>query len=127
MAEVYVDNDLSAYSGKLRPAYERLLADLLAGLRDAVLVVDQDRLTRHPAELEGFIDLADRHGIALANVSGDVDLGTSDGRFRARIMGAVARQESERSPSGCVANATGPPKKVSPTEDGARSATTPTA
>jgi hypothetical protein len=32
----------------------------------------------------------------LANVSGDTDLSTSDGRFKARIMGAVARQESER-------------------------------
>src|SRR5262249_46334926 len=30
------------------------------------------------------------------NVSGDTDLSTSDGRFKARIMGAVARQESEK-------------------------------
>jgi len=94
--EVYVDSDRSAYTGKSRPAYQRLLADLQAGLRDAVLVVDQDRLTRHPAELERFIDLADHHGVALANVSGEVDLSTSDGRFRARLMGAVARQESEK-------------------------------
>src|SRR5204863_2589893 len=41
-------------------------------------------------------ELADRCGIALANVSGDTDLSSSDGRFKARIMGAVARQESER-------------------------------
>lgn len=31
VAEVYVDSDLSAYSGKARPAYERMLADLEAG------------------------------------------------------------------------------------------------
>lgn len=96
VAEVYTDNDISAYGGKRRPAYERMLADLEAGRRDGVLVVDTDRLTRTPAELEGFIDVADRRGVALANVSGDVDLVTSDGRFRARIMGAVARQESEK-------------------------------
>ncbi|HVM20937.1 MAG TPA: recombinase family protein [Egibacteraceae bacterium] len=96
VAEVYVDNDRSAYSRKRRPAYERMLADLEAGVRDAVICVDQDRLTRHLMELEDFIAFADRHSIPLANVSGDVDLSTSDGRFRARIMGAVARQESEK-------------------------------
>src|SRR5439155_18051912 len=85
-----------AFSGKRRAAYERLLGDIEAGARDAVICVDLDRLTRRPAELEAFMELADRHGIALANVSGDTDLSTSDGRFKARILGAVARQESEK-------------------------------
>ncbi len=31
VGEVYCDNDRSAYNGKLRPAYERMLADLEAG------------------------------------------------------------------------------------------------
>jgi DNA invertase Pin-like site-specific DNA recombinase len=38
VAEEYVDNDVSAYSGKRRPAYQRMLADLVAGERDAVIV-----------------------------------------------------------------------------------------
>ncbi len=46
VSEIYVDNDKSAYSGKPRPAYERMLADLEAGRRDAVICVDLDRLTR---------------------------------------------------------------------------------
>jgi DNA invertase Pin-like site-specific DNA recombinase len=96
VAEVYVDRDLSAYTGKRRPGYERMLDDLKNHRRDGVIVVDQDRLTRTPRELESFIDLADSEGIALASVSGEVDLSTSDGRFRARIMGTVARQESEK-------------------------------
>ncbi len=96
VSEIYVDNDKSAYSGKPRPAYERMLVDLEAGRRDAVICVDIDRLTRRPVELERFMDLADQRGVALANVSGDTDLSSSDGRFRARIMGAVARQESEK-------------------------------
>ena len=93
---VYVDNDISAYSGAPRPQYEKMLADLAAGTIDGVLTVDQDRLTRQPSELENFIILADRLDVALANVSGDIDLGTSDGRFRSRILGAVSRQESEK-------------------------------
>ncbi|NQV06171.1 recombinase family protein [bacterium] len=96
VAEVYVDGSVSAYSGKPRPHFERMLADLEAGHRDGVVVVDTDRLTRRMSELETFVDLADRHGVALATVSGETDLSTTDGRFYARIMGVVARQESEK-------------------------------
>jgi len=38
IAGEYVDNDLSAWTGKRRPEYERLLADLSDGLIDAVVV-----------------------------------------------------------------------------------------
>jgi site-specific DNA recombinase len=96
VADVYRDNDRSAHNGKPRPAYERMLADIERGVIDAVICVDQDRLVRRPIELEHFIDLADRRGVALANVSGDTDLSTSDGRLSARIRGVVARQEGEK-------------------------------
>lgn len=96
VVETFADNDISAYAGAPRPQYRAMLEAIRAGDVDAVLCVDLDRLTRQPAELETFIALADEFGVALANVSGDVDLSTSDGRFRARIMGAVARQESEK-------------------------------
>lgn len=96
VADVYVDNDVSAYSGKKRPAYQAMCADIAAGKIDAVIVVDQDRLVRRTAELEGFIDLANAHGVALANVTGDLDLSTSDGRLTARIRGTVAQHESEK-------------------------------
>ncbi len=96
VAEVYEDNDTSATSIKPRPRYRQMLADLDAGLVDAVVVWDLDRLTRRPIEVEEFIDLADRRGIALASVGGDVDLSTDNGRLFARIKGAVARSEVER-------------------------------
>lgn len=96
VGEVFADNSISASSGKRRPAYERMLQALRDGTHDALLCVDVDRLTRRPVELEELIDLAERHGVALANVSGDLDLATPDGRLKARIMGAVARQEIER-------------------------------
>jgi len=50
----YVDDDVSAWSGKPRPEYERLLTDLEAGSIHGVLVWHVDRLTRHPRELEAF-------------------------------------------------------------------------
>lgn len=93
---VYEDNDVSASTGDPRPRYEAMLADLESGRLDAVIVWDLDRLTRRPIEIEHFIDLADRRGVALASVGGDVDLSTDNGRLFARIKGAVARSEVER-------------------------------
>jgi len=92
----YIDNDVSAHDGRRRPAYERMLADVEGGHIAAVVVWDLDRLHRRPVELEHFIELADRHGLALATVSGDTDLGTDSGRLFARVKGAVARSEGER-------------------------------
>src|SRR5215213_5080559 len=92
----YIDNDVSAYTGKRRPSYERMLADIEAGKLGAVVVWDLDRLHRRPVELEHFIELADRHRLALATVSGDTDLATDSGRLFARVKGAVARSEGER-------------------------------
>lgn len=95
VAEVYVDDDVSAYSGKPRPAYRRLLVDLASGSRDAVLVYDLDRLHRQPRELEEFFGVCDQAAVRdLASVAGDVNLSTDEGRFHARIMGAVAAKES---------------------------------
>jgi DNA invertase Pin-like site-specific DNA recombinase len=91
----YADNDCSASNGD-RPRYQEMLDDIRAGLIDAVVVAQLDRLHRRPIELEEFIALADQHHLALECASGgDVDLAT-DGRFMARIMGAVARKEMER-------------------------------
>jgi len=95
VVETYIDNDVSASNGKQRPAYMRMLADVEAGKVDAVVVWALDRLHRRPVELERFIDLADRHRLALGSVGGDVDLSTSAGRLHARIMGSVARHETE--------------------------------
>jgi DNA invertase Pin-like site-specific DNA recombinase len=91
----YVDNDKSATKGR-RPAYEKMLDDIRAGLVGAVVVWDLDRLHRRPMELEYFIDLADDKHLALASVGGDADLSTDNGRLFARIKGAVARAEIER-------------------------------
>src|SRR3954453_7056807 len=48
VGEEYVDNDFSAYSGKPRPGYLRMLGDVASGARDGVLVYHLDRLTRRP-------------------------------------------------------------------------------
>jgi DNA invertase Pin-like site-specific DNA recombinase len=95
VGEVYIDNDVSAYSGKLRPEYRRMLDDIKQGRRDGVIVYDLDRLHRRPKELEEFFETTNAAGVyQLASVAGDVDLAKPDGQFHARIMGAVAAKES---------------------------------
>lgn len=96
VAEVYVDNDVSAFSGKHRKDYRRMLADLDEGIATVVIAWHTDRLHRSPTELEEYINLSDRRGIATHTVqAGTIDLATPSGRMTARILGAVARQESE--------------------------------
>lgn len=91
----YEDNDTSASTG-VRPAYQRMLGDIESGSIKAVVSWDLDRLHRRPIELEHFMELADQKRLALATVTGDVDLSTDNGRLFARIKGAVARAEVER-------------------------------
>ncbi|HEV8652304.1 MAG TPA: recombinase family protein, partial [Actinomycetes bacterium] len=92
---VYEDNDLSAYSGKRRPGYEQLLADAKAGRIKVIVAWHADRLTRQPTENEALIALAERYGIQLATVTGEHDLATPSGRLHFRMLGSIARYESE--------------------------------
>jgi site-specific DNA recombinase len=95
VAEVYEDNDLSAYSGKRRPAYQRLLSDLADGTRDAVIVYHVDRLTRRPIELEHFVAALDTARVRNVRfVVGDSDIMTGDGLMVVRMLAAMAANES---------------------------------
>lgn len=94
---VHTDNDVSAYSGKPRPGYRALCAEMAAERVDVVVAWADDRLHRHPRELEDWIDLVEAHRVEVATVtSGTYDLTTPEGRAMARVVGAMARQESER-------------------------------
>jgi site-specific DNA recombinase len=96
VAGVFVDNDLSAYSGKPRPGYLTLLDALRAGTADAVVVWHTDRLHRSPRELEEYIAMCEPRGVPTQTVkAGPLDLATPAGRMVARQLGAVARYEVE--------------------------------
>lgn len=90
------DNDVSASSGKHRPAFAQLLALIDDHAIDVVICWHVDRLTRRLADLEDVIDRCQASGVRLATVSGDLDLGTDAGRLVGRILASVARGEVER-------------------------------
>jgi DNA invertase Pin-like site-specific DNA recombinase len=96
---LYEDNDVSAYSGRPRPEYQRLCDDIKAGAVNALVVWHADRLHRNPRELEDFIDLCETAGdIEIRTVTaGDIDLTTPNGRMVARLFGVMARGESDKS------------------------------
>jgi site-specific DNA recombinase len=97
VAAVFVDDDVSAFSGKFRPEYRRLLADIRDGKVDAVIAWHPDRLYRRMVDLEELIAIIERTDVQVATVSaGNVDLGTPAGRASARIIGTMARYESEQ-------------------------------
>lgn len=66
------------------------------GGAEVVVAWHIDRLTRRLTELEELIELAQRTGLRIATVTGDVDLSTDAGRLVGRILASVARGEVER-------------------------------
>lgn len=96
LAETYVDNDISASTGKARPAYLQMLADISAGRIDAVVAWHPDRLYRKLGDLEGLIEAIDRNDVIMrTHRAGEIDLSTPTGRMIARILGATAQAEGE--------------------------------
>lgn len=96
VVEVLVDNDLSAYKGKARPAYKALLNAASSHDIEVILAWHPDRLHRSPVELEEFISICDRNDLQVITVqSGHIDLSTASGRMVARMLGSAARYESE--------------------------------
>lgn len=89
VTHVYVDNDISATSGRVRPEFERMLNDRPA----AVITWAQDRLLRLTADLEKVIDL----GVNVYMVTqGTLDLSTPAGRAVARTVAAWSQFETEQ-------------------------------
>lgn len=93
---VEVDDDVSAFSGRRRPGYERVMEMVAAGDVQVVMAWATDRLHRAPRELEDFVDVVEQAGVDVVTVqAGEIDLSTPAGRMQARMLGTAARYESE--------------------------------
>lgn len=96
VVQVEIDDDTSAYSGKPRPGYDTIMEMVAADAIDVLLAWAPDRLHRSPRELEDFVDAVEAHGVeVITSQSGRWDLSTPAGRMNARMLGNVARYESE--------------------------------
>lgn len=90
--DVYV----SAFDGKDREGWMKVLDMIRRGEVDVVLAYHIDRITRSMKDLEELIDLCLEHGVGVDTATGDIELTTDVGRMVARILAAVARAEVER-------------------------------
>lgn len=94
---IFKDNDISAYSGRTRPEYRRLIDAMQSRELDVVIAWHTDRLHRSPRELEEYIAISEANRVDTVTVqAGELDLGTASGRMIARMLGAAARHESEQ-------------------------------
>lgn len=93
---IYEDNDISARSGRRRPGFEQMLADIQAGVVDGLAARHLDRLLRRVTDLERVLDALDKRPMPVALEQGsEIDLSTASGRLLARILASVAANESE--------------------------------
>jgi DNA invertase Pin-like site-specific DNA recombinase len=96
VVEVFVDDDVSAYDGRWRPAYERLLAGLRAGGFDAVVAWKLDRLTRGGIRgLTSLLEALDGGGASLVAVHDHIDTTSAMGEGVAGLIASMAKAESE--------------------------------
>lgn len=108
VAEVYIENDTSAFKRRkvklpdgttamrvIRPAFRTMLEDLQSGHIDALVVYDIDRMCRDPRDLEDTIDVIEATKADTRAATGELDLTTSQGRAVARVMVAFAQKSSE--------------------------------
>jgi DNA invertase Pin-like site-specific DNA recombinase len=99
VAAEFVDRGKSAYKrGIVRRGYEDMMSGLEAGLLDAVLVYNVDRLFRQDRERLRFYDAATAAGVFTVGVvdGQDADLRSADGQHNFREAGSAAEHQSAR-------------------------------
>src|SRR4051812_15988999 len=80
VVDVVEDISYSAYSGKKRPGWERVLEAMRDGRVDVVMAWAIDRITRSTTEFLQIAKVCSDTGVAITTASGDVDLSTEMGK-----------------------------------------------
>ena len=78
-----------------RPALQRLLDDIRAGLVDVVVVYKVDRLTRSLADFAKMVEIFDTNGVSFVAVTQQFNTTTSMGRLTLNVLLSFAQFERE--------------------------------
>jgi site-specific DNA recombinase len=92
--EVYREEGVSAYSGRVRPRFQHLIRDLAIGNINEVLVWRLDRLARRSRDLETFIDAATANNVTLHTVQDKRPHTPQDSYVIPRLVAVMAGEES---------------------------------
>ncbi|HYT25369.1 MAG TPA: recombinase family protein [Actinomycetota bacterium] len=95
VARTYKDEGISAYSGADRPDFNRLVADVDAGIVEAVICWKLDRLCRSHADFQRLWAVIERRGARLVSLHEMFDSSTAAGEFVVRLMVGMAKMESQ--------------------------------
>jgi DNA invertase Pin-like site-specific DNA recombinase len=89
--------DDGGYSGGSmeRPALQRLLADIVGGSVDVVVVYKVDRLTRSLTDFAKIVEVLDGHGASFVSVTQAFNTTTSMGRLTLNVLLSFAQFERE--------------------------------
>jgi site-specific DNA recombinase len=78
-----------------RPALQRLIVDIKAGLIDVVVVYKIDRLSRSLMDFAKLVEVFDRHNVTFVSVTQSFNTTTSMGRLTLNILLSFAQFERE--------------------------------
>lgn len=93
---IFRDDNISAWSGKLRPGFVDLLASAQSGAFDTLVVVEWSRLFRDMEEQQIAQGQLIRAGVNVRTTGGlEVNLQTPEGVFMANMLGAQSQLESD--------------------------------
>jgi site-specific DNA recombinase len=93
-AERYDDGGFSGGNAE-RPALQRLMADIEAGLVDCVVVYKVDRLSRSLLDFARMMEIFERHGVSFVSVTQQFNTAHSMGRLTLNILLSFAQFERE--------------------------------
>ncbi|MBX3324100.1 MAG: recombinase family protein [Phycisphaeraceae bacterium] len=93
-AERYDDGGFSGGTAE-RPALQRLLDDIKAGLVDCVVVYKVDRLSRSLLDFARMMETFERHGVSFVSVTQQFNTAHSMGRLTLNILLSFAQFERE--------------------------------
>ena len=78
-----------------RPALEKLLADIKAGLIECVVVYKVDRLSRSLLDFSRLVEVFDKYGVSFVSVTQPINTADSTGRLMLNILLSFAQYERE--------------------------------
>jgi site-specific DNA recombinase len=94
LAERYDDHGFSGGNIE-RPAYQRLVADVDAGLIDVIAVYKIDRISRSLGDFTAFMAQLERSNIGFVSTTQSFDTRTSMGRLTLNILASFSQFERE--------------------------------
>jgi len=94
LAQMYDDGGISGGTMD-RPALQRLLADIEAGLIDTVVVYKVDRLTRSLGDFAKIVEVFDAASVSFVSVTQSFNTTTSMGRLTLNMLLSFAQFERE--------------------------------